>query len=188
MWNKPRQEKITRCDVLESTSAPLATRPLANGKDGTLVPNAQATPDSSVGAAPIGKSVKFVGQIYSKEDLSVDGRFEGTIEAIAHRLTIGPTGDVHAGIKAHDVVVLGMLEGNVEAADRLEIGRNARVVGDIRTARIYIEDGAYIKGSIDIIKPEPLRAPTNSAAVVLATAPNQEAIAVAKASDEDKDD
>ena len=140
---------------------------------------AEAKPDSAVGTATIGKTVKFVGQVYSKEDLFVDGNLEGTVEAIAQKFTIGPNGVVHASIKAHNVVVLGMLEGNVEAADRIEIGKDAKVVGDIRTARIHIEDGAYFKGSIDIVKLEPLKTADNFQAAVL-TAPTQAGIAVGK--------
>jgi len=192
MWNKRLQEETTKCGaapIEEGTLAPLVTRPLENGKDATLVSNiltAEATPDSRVGAATIGKTVKLVGHIYNKEDLFVDGDLEGTVEAIAHKLTIGPNGAVHASVKAHDVVVLGTLEGNVEVADRIEIGRDAKVVGDIRTARIHVEDGAFFKGSIDIVKPEPLRTPANSHAVVLAAAPNQAGIAVGKQTDGDK--
>ena len=141
---------------------------------------AEAKPDSPVGAATIGKTVKFVGQIFSKEDLFVDGNLEGTVEAIAQKLTIGPNGAVRASVKAHNVVVLGTLEGDVEAADQIEISRDAKVVGDIRTARIRIEDGAYFKGSIDIVKPEPLKAADPLQAVVLTTAPNQAGIAVGK--------
>jgi cytoskeletal protein CcmA (bactofilin family) len=73
-------------------------------------------------------------------------------------LTIGPNGTVHATVKAREVVALGTIQGNVEAADRIEIRKDAKLVGDIRTARIVIEDGAYFKGSIDIVKPEPARA------------------------------
>jgi cytoskeletal protein CcmA (bactofilin family) len=80
----------------------------------------------------------------------------------------------------HSVVVLGTLEGDVEAADQIEISRDAKVVGDIRTARIRIEDGAYFKGSIDIVKPEPLKTAETSQRVVLTTAPNQAGIAVSK--------
>jgi cytoskeletal protein CcmA (bactofilin family) len=141
---------------------------------------AETKPDSPVGAATIGKTVKFVGQIFSKEDLFVDGNLEGTVEAIAQKLTIGPNGVVRAGVKAHNVVVLGTLEGDVEAADQIEISKDARVVGDIRTARIRIEDGAYFKGSIDIVKPEPLKTAENSQPVGLTTAPNQAGIAVGK--------
>jgi cytoskeletal protein CcmA (bactofilin family) len=68
----------------------------------------------------------------------------------------------------------------VEAADRIEIGRDAKVVGDIRTARIHIEDGAYFKGSIDIVKPESLKTADNTQPVVLTTAPSQPSVAVGK--------
>ena len=112
-------------------------------------------PDSTRGQASIGKAVKIDGQIYSKEDLYVDGDVEGTIELQEHRLTIGPNGKVHSSVKAREVVVLGNIQGNVDASDKLEIRKDARLVGDIKTARIIIEDGAYFKGSIDIVKPEP---------------------------------
>jgi cytoskeletal protein CcmA (bactofilin family) len=65
---------------------------------------------------------------------------------------------VKATVRAREVVVLGSITGNVEAADKLEIRKDARLVGDIKTARIIIEDGAYFKGSIDIVKPEPVKA------------------------------
>jgi len=64
---------------------------------------------------------------------------------------------VHANIKAREVVILGNVQGNVEASDKLEVRKDARVVGDIKTARIVIEDGAYFKGSIDTVKPEPAK-------------------------------
>src|SRR5579862_8020527 len=120
-------------------------------------------PDSTRGQASIGKAVKINGQIYSKEDLFVDGDVEGTIELQEHRLTIGPNGKVHSSVKAREVVVLGNIQGNVDASDKLEIRKDARLVGDIKTARIIIEDGAYFKGSIDIVKPEPVKsAPPSS--------------------------
>jgi cytoskeletal protein CcmA (bactofilin family) len=109
-------------------------------------------------AASIGKAVKVVGQIFSREDLYVDGEVEGTVEALEHKLTIGPNGTVRATIKAREVVALGAIHGNVEATDKIEIRKDAKLTGDIRTARIIIEDGAYFKGSIDIVKPEPVKA------------------------------
>ena len=127
--------------------------------------------ENRVNAATIGKAVKIVGQIYSKEDLYVDGEVEGTMEALEHKLTIGPHGAVHAGIKAREVVALGNITGNVEASDKIEIHKEAKLVGDIRTARIIIEDGAYFKGSIDIVKPEPAKAPAKPAAPAHAPAP-----------------
>ena len=113
--------------------------------------------DARGGSATIGKAVKIIGQILSKEDLYVDGDVEGTVEAPDHKRTIGPNGTVHATVKAREVVALGSIQGNVEAAERIDIRKDAKLVGDIRTARIVIEDGAYFKGSIDIVKPEPAK-------------------------------
>ena len=115
--------------------------------------------DGPRGSATIGKAVKVNGQIVSQEDLYVDGDVEGTVELIQHKLTVGPNGRVHASIKAREVVVLGVIQGNVDASDKLEIRKDAKLVGDIKTGRIIIEDGAYFKGSIDIVKPEPKQAP-----------------------------
>ena len=125
-------------------------------------------PRNTPGQATIGKAVRIVGQIHSKEDLFVDGDLEGTVEALEHKLTIGPNGTVHAAIKAREVVALGSIQGNVEATDKIEIRKDARLVGDIKTARIIIEDGAYFKGSIDIVKPEPVKSPGKQQAAAAA--------------------
>ena len=119
-------------------------------------------PESARAQASIGKAVKISGQIYSKEDLYVDGDVEGTIELPDHRLTIGPNGKVHSNVKAREVVILGNSEGNFDARDKLEVRKNARVVGDVKTARIMIEDGAYFKGNIDVVKPEPTKSSASS--------------------------
>jgi len=111
-------------------------------------------PDSR-SAATVGKSVKIIGQIFTKEDLYVDGDVEGTIESLENKVTVGPNGRVQASIKAREVIILGQVQGNVETSDKVDIRKDAKLVGDIITARISIEDGALFKGSIDIKKPEP---------------------------------
>ena len=106
------------------------------------------------GNAVLGKSVIVKGQILSREDLTIDGEVEGTVEMQEHRLTIGPNGKVRASVKAREVIVLGTLHGNVETSDKIDIRKEAKLVGDIKTARIVIEDGAYFKGNIDIVRAE----------------------------------
>jgi cytoskeletal protein CcmA (bactofilin family) len=105
-------------------------------------------------STPIGKAVKIAGQIFTKEDLDIDGDVEGTIESPDNKITIGPSGRVQAGIRARDVIILGQVQGNIEASNKVDIRKSAKLVGDIVTARISIEDGAVFKGSIDIKKPE----------------------------------
>jgi len=180
MWNKRREEEppkpfsppVKPSAPPAAASAPaLVTHSVEVKKEITPV---SSTPVSRFEPAntgnSIGKSVKVVGQIYSKEDLYVDGTVEGTLEASEHKLTIGPHGTIQASIKAREVLVLGTIQGNVEAFERLEIRKDAKLMGDIRTARIVIEDGAYFKGSIDIIKPEPVKATAKPAASAAAPA------------------
>ncbi len=122
-------------------------------------------PESRAGSATVGKSVRIVGQISTREDLYVDGYVEGTIEALENKVTIGPNGTLKASIRAREVIILGKVEGNVETSDKMDLRKDAQLVGDITTARISIEDGAIFKGSIDIKKAEPKPAPAPAAPV-----------------------
>ena len=122
-----------------------------------------AEPRVTAGSATLGKNVTVKGQIFSREDLTIDGEVEGTVECHEHRLTIGPNGRVHAGLKAREIVIYGSIQGNVEAVDKIDIKKEAKLVGDIKTSRIMIEDGAYFKGSIDITKAAaPVQRPANA--------------------------
>jgi cytoskeletal protein CcmA (bactofilin family) len=106
----------------------------------------------------IGRNVIVKGQIQSREDLVIEGQVEGTIEMSEHQLTVAASGILHANVNARDVEVRGTLEGKVEAADKVFIRKGAKFVGDIRSAGIVIEDGAYIKGTVDLSRqPAPKR-------------------------------
>lgn len=150
MWSRRKEEEYTP----RQTNVPPAQPDLM--KEGIPMSSmpARTLEDShrSASQASIGKSVMIKGQIISREDLYLDGELEGTVELQEHRLTIGPNGRVQANIKAREIVVIGTIHGNVEASDKIEIKKEAKLIGDIRTARIVIEDGAYFKGSIDIVK------------------------------------
>lgn len=130
----------------------------------------------------LGKSVIVKGQIFSREDLTIDGEVEGTVELQEHRLTIGPNGKVLASVKAREIVVLGTIHGNVETTDKIDIRKDAKLVGDIKTARVVIEDGAYFKGNIDIVraevpKPQPAPKPQPVASAGATTGPHNIAAA-----------
>ena len=170
MWNRRKEEELTPKPV----SAPPLTSQLA--KEGipmsTLPNRAEPVFDANRATATLGKSVVVKGQILSREDLTLDGEVEGTVELQEHRLTIGPNGKVNATVKAREIVVLGTIHGNVEASDKIDIRKDAKLVGDIRTARIVIEDGAYFKGNIDIIRTDrPAGAATAPKAQVATAAP-----------------
>lgn len=103
--------------------------------------------------ASVSKTMRLRGDLYSEEELYLDGDVEGTLE-VRHRLTIGPNGKVKANVKANELVVRGWIQGNVEAVERIVIMTGASIVGDVKTAGIVIEDGAFFKGGIDILRPE----------------------------------
>jgi cytoskeletal protein CcmA (bactofilin family) len=98
----------------------------------------------------IGKSVQIRGELTGSEDLYLDGEIEGTVDLRDHTLIIGPNGKIKAGITARDLVVHGKIEGNVTASSKVELRKSSTLIGDIKTQRIVIEDGAFFKGAIDI--------------------------------------
>jgi cytoskeletal protein CcmA (bactofilin family) len=102
----------------------------------------------------LGQTVVLRGELSAKEDLLIEGQFEGTISLEDHRLTVGGDGQVKAEIRARQVVILGSVSGNVAAREKVEIRRTGHVVGDLVAGAVAIEEGAYFKGSIDILREE----------------------------------
>ncbi|MGH9474969.1 MAG: bactofilin family protein [Terriglobales bacterium] len=100
----------------------------------------------------LSKTIHLKGTITGNEDLFVDGKLEGSVDLPKNMLTVGVNGQVQANVSAREVVILGKLNGNVAAADRVEIKAQGALTGDVSAARISIEDGAFFKGGIDIRK------------------------------------
>ncbi len=146
MWNRRKDEPPPKPAATVPTPAELARE----GIPMQTAPTKVSGPGS--GAAAIGKSVVVKGDIYSREDLYVDGEVEGTIEVQEHRLTVGPNGRVKATVKAREAVIRGTVHGDIEATDRIDIRKDAKVVGDLQTTRIAVEEGAYFKGSVDVVR------------------------------------
>src|SRR5271168_876876 len=115
MWNKRKDEEYP---PKPATPAAPATSGRDNAPAMSTAPSAGYQSDSR-GIAVIGKSVIVKGQIFSREDLTIDGEVEGSVELQEHRLTVGPNGKVLAGIKAREIVVLGTIHGNVEASEKI---------------------------------------------------------------------
>jgi cytoskeletal protein CcmA (bactofilin family) len=101
-------------------------------------------------AAVIGKSVQIRGEVKGNEDLLVDGLVEGTISLTESRLTIGSHANVQANLTARDVVVLGTLVGDIQAAGRVELRAGCTVTGDIRAGRLSIEENSIFTGKVEL--------------------------------------
>lgn len=108
-------------------------------------------PPGDVSAA-IGKSVQIKGELQGNEDLLVDGLVDGTISLHDSRLTIGPNARVKANVTARDIVVMGLLHGNLHATGRIELRAGSQVVGDLRAARLSIEENASYSGKVDLLQ------------------------------------
>jgi cytoskeletal protein CcmA (bactofilin family) len=121
--------------------------------------------------AVIGKSVQIRGEVKGNEDLVIEGLIEGTITLSENRLTVGANARVTANVEARDVVVLGALNGDVRATGRVELRAGSHVDGDIRAARLSIEDNAIYSGKVELAgsgsaeqnkTPAPAHAPVSS--------------------------
>jgi len=101
----------------------------------------------------IGKSIVIKGEITASEPPYINGHVDGSISAPEQRVTIGKEGKVRADISAREVVIMGEVCGNLEGGHRVEIRRDGSLTGDVTADRICIEEGAVLKGVIDIRKP-----------------------------------
>ena len=159
MWSKRREDEVPPQQPQRPASVPagptLTVETQRREPQTMSSPSRTFEPESTSvrgGSAALGKNVTVKGQIFAREDLTIDGEVEGTVECQEHRLTIGPNARVQAGLKAREIIIHGSIQGNVDATDKIDIKKEAKLVGDIKTSRIVIEDGAYFKGSIDISK------------------------------------
>jgi cytoskeletal protein CcmA (bactofilin family) len=163
MWN--RNKKEDEIPVRPAAPAPSTADLSREGISMSTYPTRQEP--SIRAAATIGKTLVVHGTISGREDLLVDGRMEGDIDLPENRLTVGAGGHLQGGVKARDVVVFGTVHGNLEATERIEIKRGAKVVGDLKTSRIVMEDESYFKGNVDTMKtdaPKPQSKPQAQAA------------------------
>jgi len=100
--------------------------------------------------ARIGKTVVICGEVKGSEDLIIDGRVEGTVSLSENRLTIGPSANVAADLSAKDILIMGLVQGNLVASGRVELRAGCQVEGDIRALRLAVEDNAVFRGKVDL--------------------------------------
>ena len=114
-------------------------------------PSGRSAPQAPTrGSAILGQSIVITGEIKGNEDLTIEGRVEGTIESKQHFVTIGPKATAKVEIFAKNVVVLGKVDGNITASDKVEIRPKGTVKGDIVSPTVAIAEGAMFRGSIDM--------------------------------------
>jgi len=122
-------------------------KPQSTSNQSFAPPRAVAVP---VEQATIGRSLIVKGEISGSESLYIDGKVEGSVTLTDSRVTIGRNGSVAANISAREVVILGNVHGNIQVTDRLDIRSEGSLTGDVITQRISVEDGAILKGSVQV--------------------------------------
>lgn len=151
MWNKQSDAPAPSNAQWQPQQSPASTsagsRPNASYN---ASPSVSSSPSSARSLSCLGASLEIKGKISGDEDLQIDGKVEGAIALNGQKLTVGRSGQLNSEIFARDVIVYGNVTGNVHASDRVEIKKDGSVTGDITTARISVEDGAYFKGRIEI--------------------------------------
>jgi len=144
MWNKQPQE-IPGTQRTPSPAAPQTAAPAPSA-----MPPARPSAPTARNLSCLGASIEVKGRISGDEDLQIDGKVEGPVTLQNHRLIVGRSAQMSSEISAREIVIHGKVTGNLNARDRVEINKDASVMGDLHTSRIMIEDGAYFKGTIEI--------------------------------------
>jgi len=153
MWGDKKQEAPARAQLPQQPSSTATSASPYSPEAKTMAPTDANYPGTSGGStARLGASLHIKGEITGNEDLQIDGSVEGLVQLEDRRLVVGASARVTADIIAREILVYGNVKGNLRARDRIEIKKDGSVVGDLTTARIMIEDGAYFKGSIEIDK------------------------------------
>jgi cytoskeletal protein CcmA (bactofilin family) len=104
--------------------------------------------------AVIGRSITIKGEVSGQEDLVVEGSIEGQILLENQHVTIGSSGRVQAEVKATEVTIEGRMVGNIQARERVVITAKGSLIGDIQAARLRVEDGAHLKGTVTLAPKE----------------------------------
>lgn len=97
----------------------------------------------------LSSDVEIKGTLKFQNDLVFDGKIEGEIVSNA-TLTVGKSANVQGEVKSKSVIILGSVQGNIDAAERVELKATAQLIGDLRAGRIVIEDGATFVGKSEV--------------------------------------
>ena len=155
MWSNKKQDNSPPADPgLKNVQTNQSLKPAPASWEGITKTSKdamrQAEPTSERAPSRLGSSLHLKGEISGNEDLDIDGTVEGLVHIDERKLTVGATARLTADIIAGEVIVYGIVKGNVRGKGKVEIKKDGSVNGDLTTAQIIIEDGAYFKGSIEI--------------------------------------
>jgi cytoskeletal protein CcmA (bactofilin family) len=138
-----------------SAQAKAAAWPQASAPVVASVPASGSAPPPapSETGSTISAGLKIKGDITGTSDLTIDGETLGKILIANGRVTVGPNGRVTADIDAREIVVLGTVRGNLKATESIHLGASSQVEGSLLTPRMAIDDGARLRGNVEMTRP-----------------------------------
>jgi len=169
MWRKPDDPKVsspTGGPTSSESATPRVETPALTPASSWSSPANPATSSANRAAsAPLSagalltSSLTIKGEISGSEDLYVDGEVHGKIQIHEGKVTVGPHGRVSADIEAREVLVHGKVQGSIHGRERVEIAATGDVQGDVTARRLVIEEGASVRGSIEVERPAEVAQP-----------------------------
>jgi cytoskeletal protein CcmA (bactofilin family) len=146
MWNRRHEVEAPSPEPRNVNPTP---QPVVNG-----APHAPVTPAAATTPAPalIGPELSIVGEVRTSQDLNVAGKIQGPVQCSDAALCVLADGHVKGNVQAREVILYGTIEGDVSARTRLIVRQDGKLIGNVSCAAIMIEETAYFKGSIDIVR------------------------------------
>lgn len=181
MWRKPDEKPASQPSKTPAAAAvntatiapepPAAAPPPPEPRlfKSPVVEPVIAVPVSS-SASRINSGLKITGEVFGESDLVIDGEVHGKVRLSSGRVTVGSSGRVQAEIEAREIVVEGMVQGNLKAAESVRLGPGGHVTGSVLTPRIAIDDGARLRGKVETTTPGTKSRETSSASTPAARA------------------
>ena len=140
-------------------AAPASPVPLVTSPVRAATPSAAdgvtpfvANPLATRGISRISSGIRIKGEISGNDDLYIDGQAEGQFHFLQAKVTVGPNGKVKANIEAREIVVEGIVTGDLKASANVQLGGSSRVQGSLITPRIAIDDGARLRGKVEMTR------------------------------------
>ena len=151
MWSERKQPDAPKPELSPARPEP---SPIRAAQPAPTPTHGAGTHAGTHGTAVIGKGMVIKGQVRSAEHMHVDGEIDGALYLAGFDLTVTAEARVRADVTAREVDIAGVIDGNVDATKKVTVRRGGRLLGDLKTPGIVIEDGAYFKGKIEIVNSE----------------------------------
>ncbi|MBX3298735.1 MAG: polymer-forming cytoskeletal protein [Acidobacteria bacterium] len=155
-----RSSRADQPDAGTYTEQPAPTAPYMNTTDAPSVSSRAISESDSMArdikegrlSGFVGHGTTLTGETEFQAMLRVDGHLIGTVSSATGTLIVGTNGQVDANIAVAAAMINGTVNGDILATEKLQLGRTARVIGNIQAPRLVMEEGAVLEGSCAMLK------------------------------------